>query len=344
MPPRRTCKLTNANPASPSFFRFCKLICFPLAAVYFGGCITPPQIEHSSVIDNSELALISNIKRGKDYALSGRMDLAELQFRRQLMLYPAQSSIYSDLGYVLIEQNRLEEAVAQLRMAIKLNPLNLPAREHLARTYYRQDKYEESIAEYTRLLDVIFQQIAKGRVAETSRSADVMRIYRDMAVVYHALGLYDEAICLSQLSRDIGGDALQHIRLLMSLDRVKSATSLLRQSVAAQGAATPPAILLDLGVALIAAGDKVTGAQALDRALSAPASDAETRSEARLIKLKLASDAADADEQTLVFRSLKDENPRLCDESDTPAPLYWPTAMLKDFQAANTVVQRLCSE
>jgi tetratricopeptide (TPR) repeat protein len=325
-----------------SALAFVSALSFSLALT---GCVTPPQIEHSSVIDNDELQLISNIKRGKDLALSGRMDLAEQKFRLELIKYPKQSSIYADLGYVLIEQNRLEEAAAQLRMAIRLNPLNLPAHEQLARALFRQDLYQEAIEEYEQLLDLILGEIASGRTAETARAADVIRIYRDMSTVYHALGKYDEAICYSQLSRDIGGDGLQHIRLLLSLDRVSTATGLLKGIVASGGAATPPNILLDFGAALLASGDKIRGKQALDRALSAASSDAETRIEARLLKIKLADDEQNSEDLELLYQSLLDENPKLCTASDiVSAPLYWPTVLTKQMDQIEQVIKKMCDE
>ena len=131
--------------------------------------------------------------------------------------------------------------MAQLRFAIKLNQLNLPAHEQWRAALFRQDLYEEAIAEYAAARTDLYRNHI-GPTAETARAADVVRIYRDMSVVYHALGTYHDSICYSQLSRDIGGDGLQHIRLLLSLDRVGSAASLLKALVAAGGAATLPGI------------------------------------------------------------------------------------------------------
>ena len=112
----------------------------------------PPNDLESSYLPPEEANMLSTIQRGKDLALSGRLRLAEAEFRKALKLAPRLSTLHNDLGFVLLGLDRFSEAEDSFRRALELDLSNMTARDHLARTLYRQQRYLEAREEYEQII------------------------------------------------------------------------------------------------------------------------------------------------------------------------------------------------
>jgi superkiller protein 3 len=85
----------------------------------------------------------------------------------------------NNLGASLLQQGKLEEAIAEFRKAVELDPKYVAAHLNLAYAYDRKGQGEEAIAQYRRLIEL----------DPGSHFA-----HNNMGVLYDKKGLYTEAI------------------------------------------------------------------------------------------------------------------------------------------------------
>jgi tetratricopeptide (TPR) repeat protein len=105
---------------------------------------------------------------------------AEARFRRALALSP--NSVYAHMWYatfVLTPLGRHDEAIAEMRKAVALDPVSLPVRYNVAFRYYFARRYDAAIVECQRAL-------------ELDRNFPPVRAV--LGFSYAALGRYDDAI------------------------------------------------------------------------------------------------------------------------------------------------------
>lgn len=77
-------------------------------------------------------------------AMQGRLDAAEVAYTRSLALNPAQPTVCLNLGVILQDLNRPEEAIKILEDAVRMQPDHLDAVAHLAYLYEKTDSLEKS--------------------------------------------------------------------------------------------------------------------------------------------------------------------------------------------------------
>jgi len=315
------------------------LASFLLSFLFAAGCVTPPDVEESQVIPNRELQLLSSIKKGKDYAAAGRLDLAEIEFRKAARLDPKLSSIYNDLGYTLMAQDRNDEAAEAFQTAIRLEPKNVAARENYARLLYARGDVESSIKEYEDLLGIYY-----GLTAEEVRRVlgkeytpgDVAGIYRALSVASYSAGRYDEAICYSQKAlsapmKDFS-QVGQHARLLLSLGLAPQAAAYLHDVVVVWQDQTPGRIFIDYGLALLDTNDPTSAQESFTRAQTAKDIDEADRRDIRLL-LAIAQSAGAAPKQNGAAaepdaRASVDEDPDFCRFEQVDRFHYWPSSVV----------------
>jgi TolB-like protein/DNA-binding winged helix-turn-helix (wHTH) protein/tetratricopeptide (TPR) repeat protein len=143
----------------------------------------------------------------------GRLDEAEAENKIALQVDPLNAWLYDDKGWMLLSRRRPDEAIANFRRAIQLNP-NFPAAHlSLAVAYGRTGKFQEALAEVqkaealggdpTRVLEVrgatlalsgdrqsaeaVLDQLIKGRISGRVSPYSV-------ALIYTTLGRKAEAI------------------------------------------------------------------------------------------------------------------------------------------------------
>jgi tetratricopeptide (TPR) repeat protein len=111
-----------------------------------------------------------------DFVQAGELAKAESQYRQALVRKP-NAATHNGLGYVLVRQGRKNEAVAEFRKAIDVDPRFTPAYNNLAEALAQQGKLEEAELYYKRSL------------AEKPSAA----VYDALGVVLRRLGKTDEA-------------------------------------------------------------------------------------------------------------------------------------------------------
>lgn len=84
---------------------------------------------------------------------SGNLSEAEAHYRQALPGRPT-AETHNGLGYVLVRQNRLDEAVAEFRAAIEIDPAYAPAYNNLADGLAQQGKLAEAEQAYEKSLAV----------------------------------------------------------------------------------------------------------------------------------------------------------------------------------------------
>jgi len=85
----------------------------------------------------------------------------------------------NNLGASLLQQGKLEEAIAEFRKAVELDPKYTAAHLHLGYAYDRKGQVDEAIAQYRRVIE-----LEPGSVIA----------HTNLGVLYDRKGLYDEAI------------------------------------------------------------------------------------------------------------------------------------------------------
>jgi TolB-like protein/Tfp pilus assembly protein PilF len=79
---------------------------------------------------------------------------SESAFRRSLEVAPGYATAHFWYGYLLAALGRHEEALAEVRLALELDPLSLIINAGAGAAYFYARRYEEAIAHYRRALDI----------------------------------------------------------------------------------------------------------------------------------------------------------------------------------------------
>ena len=237
------------------------------------SCLVPPSNRSASVIADKELQLVSVLRRGKEYSKTGRMDLAEREFRLAARQRPGLDNIYNDLGFVLQSQARYQEAAQWYEKALAVEPKNTIARDNLARLLYQTEEYRPSLIENLKLIDVILSTEATElirTVGEPYGEQDLVSIYRNLANIYYTVGVLDDAVCYSWLAHILGANtyqAGQHARMLLSIDKNAAALITLRDVFVTNQGKVPAKLVLDYGIALYLSGNATLARTAAARVL-----------------------------------------------------------------------------
>lgn len=322
---------------------FVTKLLFVLSVFGCVSCVTPPETISPRVIPNDEIQLVSAVKRGTDYAASGRMDLAEQFFREALKKKQDLPAVYNDLGYVLMAQSRDDEAEQMFRRSLELAPESLRARDNLARIFYRKGEFEEALEQYQLLLNSyygIWGGTLEGIPSVEFTAKDLVSVYRNTALVYVSLGKIDEAICSSGLAvslNDGSYDLASHARFLLGLERTDLALQSLRDLVSLRQGDVGPDILIDYGMTLYVGQNYELSREALTRIAAIPGVDQSTRQDARVLRLLISSKLGDAKETESIGEALLEDEGDVCENPRFPG--YWPVELQSEMSAR---IEELC--
>jgi len=89
---------------------------------------------------------------GNAYLESGDMDAAVKSYQSSIQIAPDFQEPYFQLGYVLLRQNKFQEAEVQLRETLRLNENNADAHACLGYALIQQRNYVEAAGEYSKAL------------------------------------------------------------------------------------------------------------------------------------------------------------------------------------------------
>ncbi|MEP4487128.1 MAG: tetratricopeptide repeat protein [Halioglobus sp.] len=117
-------------------------------------------------------------------ARTGEFAEAEPHFRAVLQKGPS-SKAYTGLGFVLWQQDQLDEAISSLNQAIQTNPTNASAYDQLAAIYVQEGQLEEASATYRLLI----------------RNQPSANAYEKLAQLLSRMGKTDEAQKTLEMAR-----------------------------------------------------------------------------------------------------------------------------------------------
>jgi predicted O-linked N-acetylglucosamine transferase (SPINDLY family) len=92
--------------------------------------------------------------RGITLAQQGRLDEAIADFRRAVQIDPDNAVAHGNLGLALILQGRLDEAIANCRRCVELKPDVAEGYSNLGRAWMAQGRIEEALACFRRALEL----------------------------------------------------------------------------------------------------------------------------------------------------------------------------------------------
>lgn len=157
------------------------------------------------------------VLRGELFAELNRLDEAIPQFRKAIEMSPLNPVRYESAAKILFQQNKYQEAVDLLSIAIK-NELNFPSLHHyLSQAFYALKDYKRAIKHIRAALaidaeNVVYLNQLGIAYKESEMYEDATRVYNSIikldpenkaalynkAVLLHTMGTVDEAIKILQ--------------------------------------------------------------------------------------------------------------------------------------------------
>ena len=247
--------------------------------------------EHAlKVTENNDLA-----ESGYALALAakGRFDEAESHMRRAVRINP-NPTFFDDrisLGFILLQQGKLNEAIARLNEVIKGKPDSARVHYFLAVALEKQKKYDDAIKSLTNTLklDPNYPEASKmmgslllatGKLNEAvpylnealRTDANQVEIYKSLGLVYNQLGKYEKATQVWTRALELQPDNVEFLNnlawMLATVGDISSQDAAKAVELAERACERieykEPAILDTLAVAYASAGrfnDAVTTAQ-----------------------------------------------------------------------------------
>jgi TolB-like protein/Flp pilus assembly protein TadD len=132
---------------------------------------------------------------GMVYARDGQWAQAESSFRRAIELDPNDSQSYDDLSmWLLWPLGRIDEAVHEMRLAEKADPLSPAIQDHLAHTLISAGKYDAAAAKCGASAECLGQaRLAQGRIDEAIKILSTFKNPRYLGYAYGRAGRREEA-------------------------------------------------------------------------------------------------------------------------------------------------------
>lgn len=321
-----------------------KLILYLVLCLSY-GCVTAPNVDRARILPDEEVEALTVIKRAKDFASSGRHDLAEQELRKAIIKLPRQSSVFNDLGVALMSQSRYAESAQMFLHATKLDPGNAVALENYAKVLYLDQDYFSAIKQFNNLLDLLYSKTEEQILKSSGKiyaDQEFVGILRNMASANFAMGYYDEALCLSNQALLKSPDLFQvgvHSRLLLLFGKIDETYGLLDNTVIGLNGAVPPGMMLDYAVTLFIKKDFEKAAVSADNALKNPQINSEEKSVAFLTSYLILSKQKKHKEAASLAATIINSNDRLCNSSQLMKNSYYPTTFEDQL---NLVRGRIC--
>jgi tetratricopeptide (TPR) repeat protein len=91
--------------------------------------------------------------KGSETARHYRLQAIQ-SYQRAIDLYPEYEDPRTNLAVLLIEENRIPEAIDQCQIVLAENPESLSAHKNLGSAFYAQGRLDKALAEYQRVLEI----------------------------------------------------------------------------------------------------------------------------------------------------------------------------------------------
>ncbi|HKG98386.1 MAG TPA: tetratricopeptide repeat protein, partial [Pyrinomonadaceae bacterium] len=119
---------------------------------------------------------------------------AEREYRRAIELNQNYASAHHRYGFFLNRMERIEEAHAELKRALELDPFSLPINVDAARPFFRSGDYEKAIGQLQKAIEI---------------DPNYPRAHNVLANWYAQMGRYDEAIAEAKKAAALSAPAQQ---------------------------------------------------------------------------------------------------------------------------------------
>jgi adenylate cyclase len=132
---------------------------------------------------------------GMAYARDGQWVRSEQSFRRSIELDPNNSQTYDDFSaWLLLPLGRIDEAVHQMRLAVKADPLSTVTQHVLASDLMSAGKFEEAAAHCTAQPECMGRvRLGQGRIEEAIHLLSAVKNSRYLGYAYGRAGRREEA-------------------------------------------------------------------------------------------------------------------------------------------------------
>lgn len=178
----------------PNFALAYSDLAFSLLLLPLYSSVPIDEVRHK-IIDVSQKALKldpmipeAHTALGSLYRVSWEWDKAEAEFKKAIELNPNDADAYHMYAWYLLQLARYDEAIENMNMAIKLDPLSLIINQNQGELYYYSRKYDKSIE-------------ATKRTIEMDPAFPQAHYLLGMA--YLAKGMYEEAMEEFQLEKNL---------------------------------------------------------------------------------------------------------------------------------------------
>jgi tetratricopeptide (TPR) repeat protein len=121
-----------------------------ISALKVAKVTKPATVGPTAQVGQAEI--LKHAARGAEFAEKGQYAEAEQEYRAALLFDPHNADLYDSLGYVLGQQNKLDNAAAAAREALRLNPDDGTAHTNLGVVLGKKGDADGEIAEYREAL------------------------------------------------------------------------------------------------------------------------------------------------------------------------------------------------
>jgi tetratricopeptide (TPR) repeat protein len=118
---------------------------------------------------------------------------AEREYKRAIELNQNYASAHHRYGFFLNRMDRIDEAHAEFRRALELDPLSLPINVDAARPFFRSGDYERAIGQLQKAVEI---------------DPRYPRAHNVLANWYAQMGRYDEAIAEAKKASELSGSSV----------------------------------------------------------------------------------------------------------------------------------------
>ncbi len=157
-----------------------------------------PLLRKALEIDD-DLAEAHGTLAGNKHYIDWDFAGAEEEYKRSIKLNPNLVDTRLEYGLLLVVMGRLEEAIAEAKLAVQLDPLSGPAIRSLAGVYLNARQYDQAIAQFRQLAEL---------------QPDNPAAYMGFERVYLVMGNYEDAVSSRQKAMTLSGARPEEIEAL----------------------------------------------------------------------------------------------------------------------------------
>jgi tetratricopeptide (TPR) repeat protein len=144
---------------------------------------------------------------GTVLAQNGKVDEAIAQYRKALQTDPNCAQAFNNLGNALLQKGKMDEAIAQFHQALQIDPDSAVAQNNLGNALLQKGKVDEAIAQFHQALQIDFG----FAVAQNNLGKALLRQGKmDEAIPHFAEAQYDLGDALLQQGNV--DEAIQHLQ------------------------------------------------------------------------------------------------------------------------------------